>query len=284
MARKKIIAIMASAALVAMLGLSACGNQAQSSSSESDSAATSGSDSTTSSSSASESASPASAEKFLVSWQGTLADGTLVNYIISDDDKNGGLALTKDGTAEPKKWLGAMTLAEDGTATITDGTTKETVSFKLGALAEDGTVAIDVEGYDKGEIKPLTAADWHIAAAIEELGKAPGTTVNTMGMLEDGSLMVYVENTEGTKAVVAVMPQGSGEVKTWSGAATTDENGKETVTDETTGETFSYTWTENPEDGTVEVNVDQYGKGALVKMVASNWMTLDELAKQMAQK
>ena len=101
---------------------------------------------------------------------------------------------------------------------------------------------------------------------------------------DDGSIIVYVENADATKVVVGLMPKGSNEMKVWSGEATTAADGKETVTDEKTGETFSYTWTENAEDGTVSINTDKYGKGALTKMTVADWLALDELYTQMASR
>ena len=150
-------------------------------------------------------------------------------------------------------------------------------------IIDDGTVAIAVEGYGKGALVPLTAADWKKVAEVEELGKTLGTVVNTIGVLEDGSIIVYVESADASKAVVGLMPKGSDEMKVWAGEATTAPDGKETVTDEKTGETFSYTRTENAEDGTVNINADQYGKGVLVKMTVADWLILDELLGQMAK-
>lgn len=79
------------------------------------------------------------------------------------------------------------------------------------------------------------------------------------------------------------MPKGSNEMKVWSGEATTAADGRETVTDEKTGESFSYTWAENAEDGTVNINADTYGKGVLVKMTVADRLILDELLDQMAK-
>ena len=167
--------------------------------------------------------------------------------------------------------------------TITDDTSKESVSFTLVALANDGTAVIEVDGYGKGALVPMTAADWKKVAEVEELGKTLGTVVNTIGMLDDGSIIVYVESADASKAVVGLMPKGSNEMKVWSGEATTAADGRETVTDEKTGETFSYTLTENAEDGTVSINADKYGKGVLVKMTVADWLILDELIEQMAK-
>ena len=259
MVKTKFIAIAAAAALAAMLGLSACGGQA-------------------SSSAASSSATP-SAEELIISWQGALTDGTLVDFISSDDGANGGLVLTKDANQEPKRWLGAMTTTADGKSTITDDTTKETINFTLTGMTEDGAVTIEVEGYGKGAIVPMTAADWARVAEAEELAKTLGTVTNTVGTFEDGSLIVYVENQEGTEAFVGIVPKNSTEMKTWSGKTTTAADGKETVTDDQTKETFNYTWTENAEDGTINIVADGYGKATLVKMTVADWLVLDEVAK-----
>lgn len=143
--------------------------------------------------------------------------------------------LTKDATTEPKRWLGVQTTSEDGKVTIIDDASKESVSFTLVALANDGTAVIEVDGYGKGALVPMTAADWKKVAEVEELGKTLGTVVNTIGVLDDGSIIVYVESADASKAVVGLMPKGSNEMKVWSGEATTAADGKETVTDEKTG-------------------------------------------------
>ena len=49
---------------------------------------------------------------------------------------------------------------------------------------------------------------------------------------------------------------------TYSGKATTDANGKMTVTDEETGKAISFTMVENS-DGTYDVDVEGHGKGTL---------------------
>ncbi len=281
-------AIAATAALAVTLGLGACGGQAASSStsaastsSEATSSAAVTSEATTSAAATSSaSASSVSPEEVLISWQGALEDGTLVDFINSEDGTNGGFVLTKSNAEEPQRWLGAMTTTADGKITITDDTSKESISFTLTELTDDGAVVIEVEGYGKGALVPMTAADWQRVAEAEEYAKALGTTVNTFGAFEDGTLMFYTENTEGTDAAVVIMPAGTTEMKTWTGKATTAEDGKETVTDDQTKETFSYTWTDN-NDGTQTIVADGYGKATLVKMTVGDWAILDELAKSM---
>ena len=286
MAKTKFIAIVAAAALAAMLGLSACGGQASSSaasSSSGSSAAASSSASASSSeaasSSASASASSAAAEDTVVSWQGVLVDGTLVDFISSDDGKHGSLVITKDSAQEPKRWVGEMTTSDDGKATITDDTSKETINFALTGFVKDGAMLVDIEGYGQGALVPMTAADWKMVAEAEELAKTLDAKVNSIGVFEDGTLMFYAENEESTEGFVAILPKNATEWKTWTGKATTDENGKETVTDDKTGETFSYTWTKNNEDGTLAIEADGYGKAMGVEMTVADWMLLEELGK-----
>ena len=281
MAKSKIIAIAASAALVAMLGLCACGGQSASSSaksSASSSAATSSSASA-SSSTAATNASAQSAEKTLVSWQGALVDGTLVDFISSDDGKNGGFVLTKSNSAEPKRWLGAMTIAEDGKVSITDDTSKETISFTRTGVTTDGAVTIDVEGYGKGALVPMTAADWQRVAEAEKLAETLGTVVNWVGVFENGSLVVYLDNESGSKAAVAITPKNSTETKIWTGSVTTADNNKVTVTDDKTKQEITLTVTKVANDGSLAIESEGYGKGVLVQMTVADYMALDELLK-----
>ena len=125
----------------------------------------------------------------------------------------------------------------------------------------------------------MTAADWQRVAEAEELAKTLGEVVNTVGVFEDGTYVASTGNKQGTEVFVAVWSKNPNDAKTWSGKATTDENGKETITDSTTGDTISYTWTENEEDGTVTIDSDEYGKGTLIKMTVADWLILEEISK-----
>ena len=114
----------------------------------------------------------ASAEETFISWQGALVDGTLVDYISSDDGKNGGFVLeNRMKGEEPKRWLGTRSVDADGKITITDDGTGASICFILGEKPEDGALLIDVEGYGKGALVPMTAADWQRVAEAEELRK-----------------------------------------------------------------------------------------------------------------
>lgn len=275
-----------------MLGLSACGGQTSSSSESTDSSSStetsstetsnteaSSSEGSSSSSSSSSSSTPTSAEDILISWQGALVDGTLVDYISSEDGKNGSLVLSQANAKEPLRWLGAMTTTDDGTVTITDDQSKETVSFQLDSVTREGAVTIDVEGYGKGALVPMSAADWQRVAEAEETAATLGTTVNWVGAFEDGSLAVYIDNEAGTQAALAIQPAKSTAMKTWTGAVTATDDGKVTITDDTTGEAITITVTRATEDGSLIIESDEYGKGVLVQMTVADWMALDEVTK-----
>ena len=130
---------------------------------------------------------------------------------------------------------------------------------------------------------PLTAKEAVELAETELIAEALGTYTNSLGMLDDGRVIFYTENQEGTDGVVAIISKDGKDTKVYSGKLTTDANGKETVTDEQTKETFTYTFTENKDDGTISLVSDEYGKGTLVKMTVGDWIALEELDKELSK-
>jgi len=58
-----------------------------------------------------------------------------------------------------------MATGDDGTITITDDTSKESISFKLSDATEGNAKVIEADGYGKGVLVQMTVADWM------ELGK-----------------------------------------------------------------------------------------------------------------
>lgn len=176
MSKSKLAAIASSAALVAALGLCACGGQAANDQASSDSSVstevTVSTDNTSNAidtTSADDATSDTEADdEAIISWQGTLEDGSQVDYISSADEANGSLVIESADPTQSKSWLGSKTSTADGKQTITDDETKETVTFTLSDVADDGTMQIDIEGYGKGTLNPLTAADWAKIAEEEE--------------------------------------------------------------------------------------------------------------------
>lgn len=281
MGKSKFIAIAASTALAAMLGLSACGGQAASSSA---SATASGSASAASSASASSSAASSSSASDLetakASWAGVLVDGTLVTYLENADGKHASFALTQAGSTENMTWTGEEVVSAGGKVAITDDKTKETVNFTLTTLTQDGVLAIDLEGYAKGALVPMTAADWKAIADAEEYAKSLNTTVNWVGALENATIISFASNDDATKSALSITPAGTNPTtKTWKGDTTATEDGKITITDDDSKQTVSLTITSISEDGTVGVDVEGYGKGTLVRMAVGDYALLDGLQK-----
>ena len=214
------------------------------------------------------------AEYTLISWQGALKDGTLVDFICSDDGKNGGFVLTKDKKTEPKRWLGALTATAEGKVTITDDNTKEAVSFTLVKATKDGAIAIDVEGYGKGAIVPMSAADWKRVAEAEKLAELYETAINWVGTFEDESLVVYMDTPDGSTGALVIGPK-KGETKMWTGKVAKDGD-KVTITDDDTKEAITITVTKTEEDGTLILESDDHGKGVLIQMTVGDWAALNE--------
>ena len=218
------------------------------------------------------------AEDVLISWQGALEGGTLVDFIYSDDGKNGGFVLTKDRNTEPTRWLGTLSATPDGKVTITDDTTKDSVTFQLLKITEDAAITIDVEGYGKGAIVPMTAGDWKRVAEAEELAKLYETAVNWVGTFEDGSLVVYMDSPDGSLGALVIAPSGAKETKTWTGKVSND-NGKVTITDDDSKESITITTTKTEEEGGLLIQSDDYGKGVLIRMTVGDWVSINETLK-----
>ena len=298
--KKKIIALAATGALVAAVGLTACSNSGTASStSSSNSSNTTASTSSNASSSANANAnanasanantasSSSSTAKTaeVVAWKGALTDGAIVTYVANDDGTKAALSIEPANGEKAKVWTGDMTTAADGTITITDDTSKEAVKFILAGMTGDGVALIDMspDGYGKGALVPLTAKDVQDLAEAEAAAQLLGTYVSSLGMFEDGSLIYYTESADGNQGVVAVLPKDTKTLKMWAGKATTAADGTETVTDDKTGETFNYTMTENAQDGTMDIEAPGYGKGKAVKMTVGDWLVIDELAKALSK-
>ena len=288
--KKKLVALATAGALVAAMGLTACGNSGTSSSNASNSNAsvnasnTANSSSSNAASNASNSSATTPKAAEIVCWRGTLSDGAAVTYIESNDGKQAAIAIEPE-KSEPKTWAGELKVAADGKATIVDDDTKNEIHFVLDGITKDAVAVIDFsqDGYGQGALVPLTAEEAVELAATELIAEALGTYTNSLGMLDDGRVIFYTESQDKTEGVVAIVSKDGKDTKVYSGKLTTDANGKETVTDEKTKETFSYTWTENKDDGTIAIVSDEYGKGTLVKMTVGDWIALDEIEKELTK-
>lgn len=306
MAKSKIMAVAAAAALAAMLALSACGGQATSSSAASSSAtsgsasASSASSSATASSSASSAAASSSSAtsgstslasqlKKIVAWTGALENGSLVSYTGNKDGTQAALSIASAGSNDTKTWKGATTFTEEnGTIkqSITDDATNEAINFTWTGMTKDLTLMIDIEGYGKGALVGITISDYRKLLEAEKYLEENVAVVGYEGALEDGSIVAYAINGDGTKAAIAITPAGTNEMKKWKGATTsTEENGnvKQTITDDTSKETITFTWTGITKDFTMPIEIEGYGKGALVAMSAADFQKLEELQNSMSK-
>ena len=278
--------IAASAALAATLGLSACGGQPANSSS---SAASSSSASASSSASTSSSSADATEDdNKIVDWDGALTDGTTVSYIESKDLKNAALSVTPAGSSEMKTWMGASTVVEeDGQVkqTITDDSTKESIVITWASLTKEGAVEIEIEGYGKGAVVPLTMADYKKIGKLQEALDKAKNAVDWEGSLADGTLVSYMENEDATQAALSITPAGTSQTKTWMGAASsTPENGKVTITDDATKETITFTVVNFTEDAVFEIDIEDYGKASLVPVTADDYQKIAELQSTLNKK
>ena len=102
------------------------------------------------------------------SWEGALADGSLVSYMNSEDGKQAALSITNLNTGETKTWMGATTIEGDK-ITITDTESKNTITINVSSVKEeDGTAEIEIEGYGKGTVVAFTAGEYRLLGEAEK--------------------------------------------------------------------------------------------------------------------
>lgn len=280
MVKSKISVLAVSASLVATLGLCACGGQSANNANNAAPANTEATTETTTTEATTDAASSTSTDSQdnpIISWEGALEDGTLVSYMESDDGKNAAIAITPAGASEAKTWSGAETAPEDDKVTIVDDKTKETISFTLTSVTEDGAVTIDIEGYGKGVIVPFTKKDFEDMNAFQAAVEEGDAIVDWNGAFEDGTLVSFIESEDGTQAALSITPAGSSEAKRWMGAETDTGDNKVTITDDTTKESITLTLTKASADGTAEIEVEGYGKATIVPFTVNDYVVLESL-------
>ena len=174
MIKSKFVVIALVGALAMCIGLTACSSGSASSSAASSSAASSAAASSSAASSSAASSSAASssaASNEILYWEGTLTDGSIVDY--EDDWLNSlaALSIAKSDYSDAKVWYGPASIDEAGVVTITDAETSGTVSFTLSKNAS-GAMVIDIANYGEAELKAITEADFN--AFVEKVASSPG--------------------------------------------------------------------------------------------------------------
>ena len=99
------------------------------------------------------------------------------------------------------------------------------------------------------------------------------------GKLDDGYSFVYIKMGEGTVMVSLTDEEHTGDdALTYSGKPVVDGSGVTTVTDDESGESISFTLTEN-EDGTASVDVEGHGKGDLTTYEGNVFSVIGSMAE-----
>ena len=112
-------------------------------------------------------------------------------------------------------------------------------------------------------ILAVFAASIVLAFSLGLAGCGAPDATGYLGDLEDGSSFTYIQINDGDTMISIIDDEHQGDdADTYTGKATTDANGKITVTDSETGKTVTFTVVENA-DGTYDVDVEGHGKGTL---------------------
>ncbi len=98
-------------------------------------------------------------------WEGTLSDGSTVDYMDDAAAKEATLSVVKADMSDGNVWSGKVKV-ENGKSTITDNESKKTITFTVVSSDDKGT-SLDIEGYGKVDLKPVTGGD--VANQAEQL-------------------------------------------------------------------------------------------------------------------
>ena len=92
-------------------------------------------------------------------WEGTLSDGSTVDYMDAGEDLKS-LTITKTDGSDPEVWSGKAT-TEGTKVTITDEETKKTISYTTESGADQSSsLKINIDGYGEVELKPVTGGEF----------------------------------------------------------------------------------------------------------------------------
>lgn len=92
-------------------------------------------------------------------WEGTLSNGSTVNYMDDAENKEATLSVTNADMSDAKVWSGKVTV-ENGKSTITDGESKKTITFTVVSSDDKGgSQKLNIDGYGEVELKPVTGGD-----------------------------------------------------------------------------------------------------------------------------
>ncbi len=152
--KTKLMAIAASAALVAMLGLAACGGGSSSASSSAASAASSNASTAATSQSATATASNATTtaasgqtvdvSSWTDAWMGVSDKGETFYYAESPDGSQGAMLVYEPSTNQYVSYVGDTSTPQEGYVRITDIQSGNALQFEVTAGDKEGNVVIDL--------------------------------------------------------------------------------------------------------------------------------------------
>ena len=98
-------------------------------------------------------------ENATIYWEGTLPDGSYVGYMGDQESTDAGLSITKADFSAAETWAGVATPNDNGSITIKDTETGKTVTCSFSDIVPETSMTIDIEGYGKAALTPVTGAD-----------------------------------------------------------------------------------------------------------------------------
>ena len=110
-------------------------------------------------------------------WEGTLVDGTTVDYVVDEANSQALLSVAKSDLSMVQVWYGKYAASQDGkTVTITDQESSKTVTVEV-LESSSSAMKIKVENYAEADLKPVTKADFQ--KLVDQVTAAAAQTTPT---------------------------------------------------------------------------------------------------------
>lgn len=265
--RKALFAVAASAALVATLGLAACGGggAAQSSSSASEPASSAAQQSSASAQSTAQ-VSSVDAYDLTSAWIG-MGDDSMTYYFESSDQQTGAVLIYYTGDSTYERWIGVLEVMDGDQRQITDVESGEMLAFSLTENAKDDILEFETADGFKADLSPSTIEE--VGGVLDEVSSYAtkvGEAASTPSAADLGGEFLVKVNTEGL-GQIAYTQGGDGTDYADSAFTHANEGEKITLRAKAADDWKFVKWTQDGKDLSTEPEVE-VTVGADVEYVA----------------
>lgn len=211
-------------------------------------------------------------------YSGITSANLPIYFLLNEGGSFAALFIENTFNKEYIKFIGNATVDSNGIITITDSDNGNTFGFTAETQA-DGSYFLDCGNLGEGVLKDdepesvvdsimaaykdMTDATDEVIAAVSKVDLLDYVDSAYFGVMEDGSVMYYLESDDGTFAALVIENTDEAQYIKFIGSVSTDQNsGIITVTDRDKGYTFGFIAEAN-DDGSFLLNCGDLGQAYL---------------------